>query len=867
MNWHLTAVNEVLEKTGSNTNGLSVNDAEKRLAQNGPNQITVSKKRSPWILFFNQFKDFMILVLIGAAVLSGFLGDITDTVVIIAIVFLNAVVGFVQEYRAEKAMEALQRMTVANTMVIRNNTVATIPSTELVYGDIVVLEAGNIVPADLRLLESVQLKINESSLTGESMAVDKQTDTLSGEGMPLGDQTNMSFKGTQITNGRGKAVVVATAMDTELGKIAKMLQEPGTQTPLQKRLAVFGKNLAYIILAICVLVFAVGYLRGVEVVLMLLTALSLAVAAIPEALPAVVTIALAIGAKKLVRKNALIRKLPAVETLGSVTYICTDKTGTLTVNKMTVEKIAGDNLTILNKEELTAQQAKTDFVVLLQAMALNNDIKQEENKNIIGDPTEVAFFEFAAAHGFIKDEVEKEMPRVAEIPFDADRKCMTTIHKNGDKFIAFVKGAMDGLMQKSNNLHNATGWENTHHTMLEDGLRVLGFAFREFDTLPAVIDAAGIETQLQLLGIVGIIDPPREEALQAVKECKAAGIIPVMITGDHPITATTIAKRLHIIETDADLVLTGEEMQKLSEEDLKDKADNIKVYARVSPQQKLNIVKALQQRGEYVAMTGDGVNDAPALKHADIGVAMGITGTDVAKEAAHMILMDDNFATIVKAVKEGRRIYDNIRKFIRYVLTGNSAEIWTIFLAPFLGLPIPLLPIHLLWINLVTDGLPGLALASERAEKNIMQRPPRNPAQNIFAGGLGIHVIWVGLLLAALTLGVQGYAIYINDAHWQTMVFTVLCLGQLAHVMAIRSEVVSLFTQGIFSNIKLIASVAVTFLLQMAIIYLPFFNGIFKTQPLTLTELVLCIALSLVVFIAVEIEKLWGRIRTKRNAL
>jgi P-type Ca2+ transporter type 2C len=865
MNWHSTGINEVLTETGSTQNGLSVTDGEKRLQEKGPNEITVAKKRSPFSIFFNQFKDFMILVLIGAAVLSGFLGDLTDTIVIITIVFLNAVVGFIQEYRAEKAMEALQRMTIANAMVIRDNNVTTIPSNAIVYGDIVVLEAGNIVPADIRLLEAMQLKINESSLTGESMAVDKQTDALTKEGLPLGDQINMSFKGTQITNGRGKGVVVATAMDTELGKIAKMLQEPGTQTPLQKRLAVFGKNLAYIILGICIIVFVVGYLRGVEVVLMLLTALSLAVAAIPEALPAVVTIALAIGAKKLVRKNALIRKLPAVETLGSVTYICTDKTGTLTLNKMTVEKIAGADQQIINKDELKEDKVKGDLNMLLKAMALNNDIKQDENKNIIGDPTEIAFYDFALVKGINKAVIEQEMPRVAELPFDAERKCMTTIHKNGDKFIAFVKGAMDALMQKSNNNNKAKEWEGIHNTMLEEGMRVLGFAVREFDAMPVTIDIASIETDLQLLGIVGIIDPPREEAMQAVKECKAAGIIPVMITGDHPITATTIAKRLNIIETDADLVLTGEQMQKMSEEELKDKADNIRVYARVSPQQKLDIVKALQKRGEFVAMTGDGVNDAPALKHADIGIAMGITGTDVAKEAAHMILLDDNFATIVKAVKEGRRIYDNIRKFIRYVLTGNSAEIWTIFLAPFLGLPIPLLPIHLLWINLVTDGLPGLALASEPAEKNIMQRPPRNPAQNVFAGGLGIHVIWVGLLLAALTLGVQSYAIYINDAHWQTMVFTVLCLGQLAHVMAIRSEELSLFSQGIFSNRKLVLSVAATFLLQMAVIYLPFFNTIFKTQPLTLTELAFCIGLSLIVFVAVEIEKLIRRIKMKSN--
>lgn len=861
MNWHLADINEVLEITGSSQEGLSSDTATKRLEETGLNEILAAKKKSPWILFFHQFKDFMILVLIGAAILSGFLGDLTDTIVIIAIVILNAVVGFVQEYRAEKAMEALKKMTVTNAVVLRNNALATISSTELVPGDIVMLEAGNIVPADIRMAETMQLKVNESSLTGESLAVEKQTITLTAKDLPLGDHVNMAFKGTYVINGRGKGIVVATAMETELGKIARMLQKPRTETPLQKRLTVFGRNLAYIILAICAIVFAVGYLRGENIVLMLLTSLSLAVAAIPEALPAVITIALAIGAKKLIKKNALIRKLPAVETLGSVTYICTDKTGTLTLNKMTMEKIAAGNFSIFNKDEITAENAGKDYTIMMQGMALNNDVQQDENKNIIGDPTEIALYEFALAKGFNKEEVEKQLPRVAEIPFDADRKCMTTIHKNGDKYIAIVKGAMEMLIQKAANAGDAKQWEDTLNKMLEDGLRVLGFATREFDVLPTDINPQTIEQQLQLIGMAGVIDPPREEARQAVAECKTAGIRPVMITGDHPITAATIAKRLDIIANKEDRIITGAEMKKMSEAALLEVVDHIKVYARVSPEQKLNIVKALQKRGEYVAMTGDGVNDAPALKHADIGIAMGITGTDVAKEASHMILLDDNFATIVKAVKEGRRIYDNIRKFIRYVLTGNSAEIWTIFLAPFFGLPIPLLPIHLLWINLVTDGLPGLALASEPAEKNIMQRKPRNPGQNIFADGLGVHVLWVGLLLAALTIGTQAYAIHIQDTHWQTMVFTVLCLGQLTHVMAIRSETVSLFQQGIFSNPKLIITVAITFVLQLAIIYLPFLNRVFKTQPLTLNELLSCIVISLMVFVAVEIEKIVRRVK------
>jgi len=863
--WHLADINTVLEITGSSEKGLSTFEAANRLIQYGPNEIAEVKKKSPWLLFLHQFQDFMIIVLIGAAVISGLLSEITDTIVIVAIIILNAIVGFTQEYRAEKAMEALKKMAVTNTWAIRNNTATSVSSTTLVPGDIILLESGNVVPADIRLSETRQLTINESSLTGESLAVKKQTHILTFNELPLADHNNMAFKGTYIVNGRGKGIVVATGMGTELGKIARLLQEPGTQTPLQKRLTLFGRNLAFIILFICAIIFAVGYLRGENAILMLLTALSLAVAAIPEALPAVITIALAIGAKKMVRKNVLIRKLPAVETLGSVTYICTDKTGTLTLNKMTVEEIAGRKFSTHHKYETAELRRGSDYKWLMQAMALNNDVYRDGNNNTIGDPTETALYEFAFSKGYSKSDIEKQYPRVAEIPFDAERKCMTTIHQHGNKYIAFVKGAMDILMQKANDITDSKPWEEAMDKMLADGFRVLGFASREFDTLPAVITPATIENKLQLLGIAGIIDPPREEARQAVHECKTAGIKPVMITGDHPVTAATIAKRLGMIENGEDGIITGMEMNAMTAYQLQQATDHINVYARVSPEQKLKIVKALQERGEYVAMTGDGVNDAPALKHADIGVAMGITGTDVSREAAHMILLDDNFASIVKAVKEGRRIFDNIRKFIRYVLTGNSAEIWTIFLAPFFALPIPLLPIHILWINLVTDGLPGLALAMEPAEKNIMYRPPRNPAQSIFADGLGIHVIWVGLLLAALTIGTQAYAIYISDSHWQTMVFTVLCGGQLTHVMAIRSETVSLFRQGIFSNRPLIFIVVITFMLQLAIIYLPVLNKLFKTQPLTITELASCIVTSLLILVAVEIEKIFRRHQKKKR--
>jgi P-type Ca2+ transporter type 2C len=864
MNWHHINTDEVLQKLNSSRKGLPTAEAQRRLQEYGPNEIINAQKKSAWTLLVHQFTDFMTLVLAGAAIISGLLGDITDTIVIVVIIVLNAVIGFVQQYRAEKAMEALKKMAGEKSLVIRDNKRMTIPSNQLVPGDIILLEAGNMIAADARLSDTVQFKVNESSLTGESMPVEKRSGTLKESGLTPGDQLNMAFRGTSVTNGHATAIVVATGMETELGKIAQMLTSADTQTPLQKKLTALGKNLAYAVLAICAIVFGIGYLRGEDTVLMLLTALSLAVAAIPEALPAVITVALALGAKKMVRRNVLVRKLPAVETLGSVTYICTDKTGTLTMNKMTVEEAAGLNFSI-GKEKNTEANTDEDYKNLLLGMALNNDVFTDKKDEAKGDPMEIAMYQFALAQGFDKNVLEKEYPRVAEIPFDADRKRMTTIHKYKDKYLVLVKGAMEVLVENADAKADTDKWKELMQSMLVDGKRVLGFALKQLDELPSSISPKAIEIDLHLAGIVGITDPPREEAQQAVQECKSAGIKAVMITGDHPVTATAIGKRLGIIESDSDIAITGPELNKFSDEELKEKARHAKVYARVSPEQKLRIVKALQVNGENVAMTGDGVNDAPALKHADIGVAMGITGTDVSKEAASLILLDDNFATIVKAVKEGRRIYDNIRKFIRYILTGNAAEILTIFLAPFFSLPMPLLPIHILWINLVTDGLPGLALAAERAEKDIMQRPPRDPRQNIFSDGLGIHVMWVSLLLAAVTIGTQAYAIRADNTHWQTMVFTVLCLGQLAHVLAIRSEKVSIFRHGFWSNRLLLLAVAGTFLLQLATIYVPFLNRLFKTQPLSFSELMLCIGLALVIFAAVEVEKLVRRKRTNQS--
>lgn len=864
VNWYQLRAEEAIAKQESTEKGLTEEESRRRLEEYGPNELKEVKRITPLTIFLNQFKDFMIMVLIVAAIISGLLGDIVDTIAIILIVILNAVIGFVQEYRAEKAMLALKKMSAASAKVLRSGAVHQIPSHEIVPGDVVLIEAGDIMPADLRLIESVQLKVDEASLTGESVSVEKSVDPIEKEDLPLGDRVNLAFKGTHVTYGRGRGIAIATGMQTELGKIAEMLGGEAVKTPLQKRLMVFGKKLVVIILIICALIFLAGWLRGEEPLLMLLTAISLAVAAIPEALPSVITIALAIGAKRMVRQNALVRKLTAVETLGSVTYICTDKTGTLTENRMTVERLF-DGSTILQKDQLQRENIDERQQQLLYAMSLNNDVIADHQETLKGDPTEIALYEIAAHAGYYKSEVEQSAPRVADIPFDSERKCMSTIHKTEDGYVVITKGAIDVLIDRSGNSDQQyrNRLMEIADQMASEGLRVLAFAEKRLTELPAQINPDTIENDLSILGAVGMMDPPRAEARQAVEECKTAGIHPVMITGDHPLTAKNIAVRLGIIQNDSDRVVTGTELAQYKYEDFKKLVLDARVYARVSPEQKLNIVQALQDNHQFVAMTGDGVNDAPSLKRADIGVAMGITGTDVTKEASDMILLDDNFATIVKAVKSGRRIYDNIRKFIKYTMTSNAGEIWTISLAPFLGLPIPLLPLHILWINLVTDGLPGLALAAEPAEKGVMNRPPRPPNESIFAKGLGVHILWVGLLMGLITVGTQYF--FIDNTKWQTMVFTVLCLSQMGHVFAIRSETRSLFRQGLFSNKPLLGAVLLTFLLQMAVVYLPVFNPIFRTQPLTLPELGITLGLSVVVFLAVELEKVIKRAKKKTS--
>lgn len=860
--WHLLPVEEAAERLGIDlSQGLTKEEAASRLARHGANEILERPPRPPWRMLLEQFTDFMILVLIGAAVISGLIGEPADAIAIVVIVVLNGAIGFVQEYRAERAIAALKKMAALSARVRRMGETVVIPATQLVPGDQVFVEAGDVVPADLRLLDAAKFKVDEAALSGESVPVEKRTKALHERDLPLGDRLNMAYKGTLATYGRGSGLVVATGMATELGKIASLLgKEETLKTPLQRRLAVFGKRLAVAALAICALIFVVGILRGESAVLMFLTAVSLAVAAIPEALPAIITVSLALGARRMVKKRALIRRLPAVETLGSVTFICSDKTGTLTQNKMKVEQLYAD------------QRAESDLVRcasmagpwpwLFQAMAVSNDAVRSDEGRMIGDPTEVALYLGAEAGGFRKKELLDRLPRVAELPFDSDRKCMTTLHRREDEVVSFTKGAPEQVVTLCEQMITEGGSKpidrvgvlNRAEMMASEGLRVLAIAYRVWPELPSELSPESVESRLTFVGFVGLMDPPREEAGEAVAMCKSAGITPVMITGDHPATARAIASRLGIIDEDG-AVLTGQELAQMRKTDFEDRVERIRVFARVAPEQKIKLVKALQKKGEFVAMTGDGVNDAPALNAADIGVAMGVTGTDVAREASHMTLLDDNFATIVSAVREGRIIFDNIRKFIKYTMTSNSGEIWTIFLAPFLGLPIPLLPIHILWVNLVTDGLPGLALAVEPEEKGVMRRPPRPPNESIFAHGMWQDIIWIGLLMGGVSIFTQAWAYHTGHAHWQTMVFTVLTLSQMGNVLAVRSERASLFQLGMWTNRPMMGAVLLTFLLQMATIYVPALNPIFKTQPLDVDELILCLALSTIVFFSVEIEK------------
>jgi Ca2+-transporting ATPase len=905
MEWYQRDTEDIFEELHSSKDGLSAAGAEERFRTYGANVLEEKKKVTPFMMFLGQFRDFMILVLIAAAFVSGALGEMSDTIAIIAIVILNAVVGFIQEYRAEKAVAALKGMAALMATVMRDGKLEDITASGLVPGDIVLLDAGRIVPADMRLFETADLNIEEAALTGESVPVRKTSISLQDEKLPIGDRNNMAYKGTLVSYGRGKGIVTGTGMKTELGKIASMLQEEEKlKTPLQRRLEDFGKKLSVGILIICAMIFVVGIVRGEQPLIMLLTAISLAVAAIPEALPAVVTISLALGARKMVKQNVLIRKLPAVETLGSVTFICSDKTGTLTLNRMAVEEMYVDGkVTGMHDTRYRMQDEKnsvsriiyresspfTPYPLLMTALSLCSDVAAGKEDKVIGDPTEIALYNAAEEKGFDKKELEDYFPRIAEVPFDSERKCMTTIHRmpsefrtsvktppefptlsgggwEGDllpSFISFTKGAVEVILDKSINILTSKGLseldmeeiKGVSDKMAADGLRVLAVGFRGWESLPDKVGAESAEKDLAFLGLVGLMDPPRTEVKEAVAICRSSGIKAVMITGDHPVTAKTIAKMTGILEDDSTPVITGKKLADLGMEEFERKVEHIRVYARVAPEQKLKIIKALQNKGQFAAMTGDGVNDAPALKRADIGIAMGINGTDVAKEASDIILLDDNFATIVKAVKEGRKIYDNMRKIIKYLLSSNSGEVWTLFLAPFFGMPMPLMPIHLLWINLMTDALPALALSVEPEESDVMRRPPRPPKESIFAHGLGFYSLWVGILMAVVTIFTQAWSIRVSGSHWQTMVFTVLCLSQFGNAFAVRSERESLFKIGLSSNKPLLGAVAVSFGFQMAAVYVPFLNPVFRTKPLTLYELLITLGLSSSVLFAVEIGK------------
>jgi len=907
--WHQLSAEEAVRQSATDAEaGLSEVEVRRRQSQYGRNELVESAGRGAWRILLEQLSGAMVVLLIVAGIVSAALGEWYDASAILAIVVLNAILGFVQDYRAERAMAALKKMAVPHVKVHRDGHIRVIDAQELVPGDVVLLEAGNRVPADGRLLEAAHTKIQEAALTGESEAVEKDADFVAEGDIPLGDRRNMVFMGTDISFGRATAVVTATGMQTELGRIAEMLHGvTGDTTPLQRRLGQLGRTLAIVAIGIVLLVFAAGILRGEPLVLMFMTAMSMAVAIVPEGLPAVATLTLAIGAQQMLRRNALIRRLPAVETLGSVTVICSDKTGTLTENRMTVTiaDVAGDRIQLLEqlggREKPLAGEAAEwlqdhpELAWLLVAGSLCNDAEleraddAEERIEAIGDPTEAALVVAAAEFGLNKPQLERLLPRVGEAPFDSERKRMSTVHRlpdnvpdsasalepwlsSDDHVVVFTKGALDTMLDCATHCWTDNGPEplddehqqrirQVNDELASQGMRILGIAYRHLPDLPAEEPDESIERDLIFLGMVGMTDPARPEAADAVDRCKLAGIRPVMITGDHPLTALAIARDLGI--TSADNVLTGQELAKIPEEELASRVEEVSVYARVAPEHKLRIVKALQQNGEIAAMTGDGVNDAPALKQGDIGVAMGITGTDVSKEAADMVLLDDNFASIVNAVEAGRVIYDNIRKFLKYTLTSNNGELLVMLVGPLLGMPLPLLPLQILWINLVTDGLPGLALAVEPAERDTMRRAPYPPGESMLARGMIRDIVWIGALLAVVSL-TAGWWFWRqapeNTAYWRTIVFTVLAVGQMGNALAIRSARDSIFTIGIFSNVFMLGSVLLTIVLQLLVIYVPALQVFFKTTALRLTDLLVCFLASGIVLGAVEIQK-WFRRR------
>ncbi|MFD2245929.1 cation-translocating P-type ATPase [Pontibacter ruber] len=890
--WHTQPVNEVLKSLNSSEKGISNDDAGDRLKQYGYNELQERGGKSPLRMLWEQFTQTMVLILIVAAIISAFLGKNIETIAILAIVVLFGVLGFVQEYRAEKAMAALKRMVVPTIRARRNGQVQELSARDLVPGDVVLLEAGNVVPADMRVLESANLRVQEAALTGESEAVEKETGAFSEDNLPLGDRKNMLYMGTNVAYGRGAAVVVGTGMKTELGKIADLLQEvESKQTPLQQQLDQLGKLLAILGFVAAALMMVIGLLIGEPLDEMFLTAVSLAVAVVPEGLPAVVTITLAIGAQRMLKRHALMRKLPAVETLGSVTIICSDKTGTLTENRMTVTAIG------LPDEEIdfTAnadQQGRIAVpekaaVALIIGMLCNDSVLKAsdgEELQVIGDPTEGALLLAASRAGLQKEALEKQLPRVHEEPFDSTRKRMTTVHQiagDGSQlpalrhfsrsgYIACTKGAVDSLLKISDQVwldgrteQMTPEWHDrllqVNNQFAQNGMRVLGIAYRELQEPHN--NGRSLEEKLTFVGMMGIIDPPRAAVKSAVATCRTAGIRPIMITGDHPLTAAAIAKELHI--TDNAEAVTGEMLNDMSEAELEEVVSRVSIYARVSPEDKLRIVEKLQHKGEVVAMTGDGVNDSPALKTADIGVAMGITGTDVAKEASDMVLLDDNFATIVAAVEEGRVIYDNLIRFIKFSLGGNLGKVLVMLCAPLIGIPIALSPLQLLWLNLLTDGLMGLGLGTEPAEADTMERPPRHPEQSVLTKSDLVYVSWTGLLIAAVTLGIGAY--YFDranpeDTSWQTMIFATIGFMQIGNAIGLRAYGHSPFSYK--SNPLFVMMATLTFLLQLVAIYTPFLETFFGLEPLSLQDLAISLAAGLLMFLVVFAE---SRLNRKTN--
>jgi Ca2+-transporting ATPase len=868
--------------------GLSSAEVSERLAQFGPNKIMQDEGRGRLQILTAQFKAVLTYVLIAAALISLVLGDWIETIAILAIVILNAVMGYVQESKAEEAMAALQKMAVPEVTVRRAEGVTTTSSEQVVPGDRVLLETGNIVPADGRLIESSNLRIEEAPLTGESEPVSKDAQLTFESSRALAERRNMAYSGTTVTMGRGELLVTDTGMTTEIGKIASLIQSvEEDRTPLQNRLDSLGKVLAVAATGLVAVVFVLGMFRGEDIETLLLTSVSLAVAAIPEAMPAVVTIALSLGAQRMLKRRALIRSLPAVETLGSVNVICTDKTGTLTENRMTAVVLDVANHHLFLDEEPPEEVLPT-IELAITTGALCNDaalVSGNSGYKAIGDPTEGALVVAGANVGLLKDELEGALPRVGEVPFDSERKRMTTIHRvPGDAaslpanlrdlasvlagadlptYVAFTKGAIAGLIKHSDRvwIGDETApfdkeWSNriidAEAGLAGSGMRVLGLAVRPLEEW--VDGDPDVENDLIFVGMLGLIDPPRDAVPGAIAETLAAGIRPVMITGDHPLTARHIAQKIGI--TDSDRVVLGPELDEMNADELAAVASSVDVFARVSPEHKLKLISALQGQGDLVAMTGDGVNDAPALKKADIGIAMGITGTDVSKQASDMVLLDDNYATIVAAVEEGRVIYDNIRKFIKYLLACNTSEILVMVIGPFLGMPLPLLPLQILWMNLVTDGLPALALGVEPAEDDVMDRPPRSASETIFGEGTALFIGVFGLLMSLVTLAIGWWMWNGGDEAWQSVLFTALIFAQLGLALEVRSEKQSIFSIGWFSNKAMLVAVGIGIVAHLAILYVPFLQKVFGTVPLDAAHFAVAAGGAIVLMAFVEVYKL-----------